>query len=79
MHFVVLIVLLVLFVAGYLGFCSYVAKASVSTAPRDDMFLCEKHGPIAKRHLFQLSGYTEKPISMCPICYDDKMKAAKKA
>jgi hypothetical protein len=70
----------VLVVAGvmYLAFVSHLAKDQVSAAPREDMFLCEVHGPIARRHVLKLEGYTEKPIEYCPICWRDKIKAAEK-
>lgn len=63
-------------IAVYLAITAFDAKYDVSTAPRMDMMVCDKHGPIPKKAVLHLSGLTEKPIEYCPLCFSDKMKAA---
>lgn len=74
----VAVMLFLLLVAGlYLSYVIMVAKDKVSSAPREDMYMCDKHGPIAKKHILKLEGYTEVPIEYCPICWQEKYNAAK--
>jgi hypothetical protein len=64
-------------VAGYLVYAVVSAKCEVDDAPRVDMFNCPKHGLIPAKYTLKLDVMTETPIEFCPMCFEDKMKAAK--
>lgn len=63
--------------AAYLGLVAYGAKHDTEDAPRQDMFVCDKHGLFPKKYAMQLTGVTEEPILQCPMCMEDKFKQAK--
>jgi hypothetical protein len=86
--FIVGAILFVLIV-GYLLLCAWDARHTVSMQPRQEMFLCEKHGPLpigATLVLFEGTmevvkpdgRVVKEPIRACPICFNQKIQAAKK-
>jgi hypothetical protein len=65
------------FAAFYVWCVRWMAKREVSTGPRMDMTICDKHGPVPTSSLLALTGLTdEAPVMTCPICYDHAMKVA---
>lgn len=86
-----------LIVAGFLvGFCvytlivAYVASKSVDGAPRKDMYICDKHGPMPENSTVKLfdgdeldyvtkDGRTKRgPVRMCSICFEERIQTARK-
>lgn len=66
-------------IAGYLLLIAVQAWYEVKDAPRVPMHLCEKHGAIPAKYTLKLSvPIAENPIEYCPMCFEDKMKRAKK-
>jgi hypothetical protein len=53
------------------------AKHLVNSAPKTDMHLCDKHGPIAGKYLMKIDIGGDKPMPYCPRCYEERMKEAK--
>lgn len=63
----------------YLVMVAVQAWYEVKDAPRVPMFLCDRHGAIPAKYTLKLNTpVTEKPIEICPMCFEQKMKAAKK-
>jgi len=58
------------------------AKREVRQAPRIPQFICDKHGMFPTKHAMHITVPSDKGpplvVDMCPMCYDDKMKAAEK-
>lgn len=50
------------------------AIAEVRVTPRIPMFTCDKHGMMRQEHAMDI-GDLGQPLLMCPICYDERMKA----
>lgn len=76
-------------IAGtYLVFVMWAAKHTISAAPREKMFLCDKHGAFLAKHaltiiddaIVQYTDGTEKrePLLYCPFCYEDRIAEAKR-
>lgn len=57
------------FFVFYIGYLILGAFLSVKTAPREEMFICDKHGPLRKQHVISFAG-----IESCPICFHERMK-----
>jgi len=70
---------ILLTIAGYLVLMAIQAWYEVKDAPRVPMMLCPKHGAVPEKYTLKLSvPIADKPIEYCPMCYEDKIKAAKK-
>ena len=64
------------------------ARSSVAAAPRKPMFICDTHGALPESALLTLfdgdmeyesDGKSVRgPIRSCPICFENKVKEAKK-
>jgi hypothetical protein len=82
----------VLFLSGigvYVWALINTAKQHVSNAPREDMFLCDVHGPIPGKSTYVLfDGQEMEQVSedgrtiraqvrQCPICFEAKLKEAR--
>ena len=65
--------ILILAGLGYLAYIGLEAYAEVKAAPREDMLMCEKHGPIRKNGTIDFFG-----TQFCGLCFHDKMSAAEK-
>jgi len=52
--------------------------AKVKMAPREEMFMCDKHGPIRKKHIIKFQIGPDDYVDYCPSCYHQKMSAAEK-
>ena len=63
------------------------ARQEVRALPRKDMFVCDKHGPMAPEATYKLFGgealdvqmgkvVERKPILTCPLCFEENMKRA---
>lgn len=63
---------------GYGVFLVLSAFHEVKDAPRVPMLSCQKHGLIPEKYTLKLETMSEKPIEYCPLCWEDKIKAAKK-
>jgi hypothetical protein len=59
-----------------------VAMAYMGTAkaPRIPMYSCDKHGTFPEKYAVELDsiGITEAPIKLCPMCFEDRFREAKK-
>ena len=65
------------------------AKQHVTNAPREDMFMCDVHGPIPGKATYVLfdgqemeqvsqDGRTQRAlVRQCPICFEAKIKEAR--
>jgi hypothetical protein len=73
-----LITLLIMVVLVWLGFIVYDAKAHTTSAPRTEMFICQKHGTVPHKYLLKLDGLSEIPIDYCPMCMEDRFREARK-
>lgn len=49
------------------------AYIEVKGQPREEMFLCDKHGAISKRHLIKFMDF-----DYCPMCFHEKLSEAEK-
>lgn len=68
----------VITVLVYVVYLVLVARSQVKDAPRVDMMVCQKHGAIPEKYTMKIDALvTEKPIEVCPFCWEEKMKAAK--
>ena len=82
----------ILFLSGigvYVWALINVAKQHVSNAPREDMFICDVHGPIPGKSTYVLfdgqemeqvsqDGRTQRAlVRQCPICFEAKLKEAR--
>ncbi len=65
-------------IAGYLLLVMLQAWFEVKDAPRVPMHLCPKHGAIPAKYTLKLDILAERPIDYCPMCWEDKVKAAKR-
>lgn len=85
--------LFILFLGGlgvYLIVTLWIAAHQVDESPMADMYICDIHGPMPKSNTVTLFGGDEVdhvlpdgktlrgPIRMCPICFEDRIKTAKK-
>ena len=52
----------------YLVYLFLSAFAEVKTSPREEMFMCQVHGPIRKQDCI-----TFIDLPYCPICFNDRM------
>lgn len=78
MYWGVIVSFTLLLVAGaYITFVISLAKREVGDAPRQNMFICDMHGPLAPKYTLKLDIGSEKPIEYCSLCFHEKMKAAK--
>jgi hypothetical protein len=77
MLIIVCILLLLLLAILYIIGVIWVAKKHVATAPRADLFICDKHGAIMDKHVLRMEVGTEQPILYCPLCFNDRMTEAK--
>lgn len=65
---------LVLLAVLYFGYTALRAYLVVRSAPRQDMFICQKgHGPLPKSSLINFVGE-----DYCPICFHQRMRQAEK-
>lgn len=73
--------------AVYWLLLTWEAKASVSEAPKEKMYSCEKHGLFLEKYAMQVGddliqqypdGHEEKgPMLYCPFCFEDRINEAK--
>ncbi len=72
---------------GVLLFCQ--AKSHIGTAPKQEMFLCAKHGALPAKacidintnemeYQLETGETTTRSVLYCPICYEDQIKDAEK-
>lgn len=57
--------------AGLLGWLIWLALGAwltVKTSPREDMYLCPKHGPLRKKNVISFGG-----LDSCPLCFHERM------
>jgi hypothetical protein len=88
-YWIIFGVLILLAVIVYAAAIINTAKQHVNTAPRDDMFLCDIHGPIPGKSTYVLfDGQEMEQVSedgrtiralvrQCPICFEAKIKEAR--
>ena len=72
----------------YLLLVLWAAKRDVAASPRKPMFLCDIHGALPEDSTFTVfddlevqmtDGTTRRqPLRVCPICFENKIKEAKK-
>ena len=70
----------------YLGLTVIAARLDVSHAPREEMFICDIHGPMSIKKTIILFEdlevqYTDgtsqrEPLRSCPICFEEKIRLA---
>jgi hypothetical protein len=86
------IVVLVALLALYVAYMFWEAYVEVKGAPREEMFLCNKHGFLSPKHLitfaeamdigtgkFDQSGkeiIERKKVQYCSLCWHENMKKA---
>lgn len=46
----------------------------VRSAPREEMFLCPKHGPMRQTHTIEFMG-----TPYCPLCWHERMMTMEKS
>lgn len=81
--FIICCIVLVVFTIGYFLFVFMWAKRATAIAPHVDYYTCDTHGPIPVSLCIQVPFGEEYETSegradhftMCPNCYDDRMKA----
>lgn len=62
----------------------YVAWVVITTiietkgAPREEMFLCPKHGPIRAQHCIQFQSSSDTWVKYCSICFHERLTNAEK-
>ena len=61
----------------YLVAMAWDAKHDIKSAPKADMYLCDKHGAFPASYAFNLTGMTDEPIKQCPMCMEDRFKSAR--
>ena len=73
MMFFIAIIFVVACGVGYLIWVWGGAYVEVKAAPREEMFYCDKHGPIRKQHVIKFldSDY-------CPICFHERSSKAER-
>lgn len=54
------------------------ASTDVKNAPRDDMYVCDRHGPFPRKYVMKLDAGLQDPVDYCPFCFEDKMKEARR-
>jgi hypothetical protein len=62
---------IVLGVGGYLAYICLEAWTEVKALPREEMFLCHKHGPIKQEGTIDFFGQ-----KACGLCFHEKLQAA---
>lgn len=77
-YILIVIAVLVVLGLGYLGYMYFASYARMRMAPREEMFLCDKHGPIRKKHIIRFQIAADEFIEYCPRCYHARMSAAEK-
>lgn len=70
-------ILCALLIIGYLVLVAYDARHATDTAPRTDMYTCDRHGLFPRKYALKLTGITEEPIEQCPMCLQLKFQEAK--
>jgi hypothetical protein len=71
----------------YSGLLYWDVKNTVANAPREEMFVCDKHGVFPRKYALNLGDnfevqhtdgrVTQEPLLYCTLCYEDRMKEAK--
>ena len=61
----------------YATVLAYNAWLETKHSPKTPMFECPQHGLIPESVLLKLEGATDKPVSVCPFCFKDRMKRLK--
>ena len=74
LYFLVLLVLLLIGVFAYVWTLCWVARRRVTTEPRKELMTCDKHGPFPKEYAYDVYGAV-----VCPMCFEDSIKAAGKS
>lgn len=88
------LIVIALAVVGYFAYLLWSGWSETAGAPREDMYLCQKHGFIKKEHLiifgepmdvgtgvYDKEGkeiLERKVISYCPLCFHSNMSAAER-
>lgn len=58
---------------GYLVYIALKALTEVKASPREEMFWCEKHGPIRSGGTIEFVG-----VKACGICFHQKLSSAER-
>lgn len=74
----VFLVSVLLLIVIYLLCMVAAAFHEVKGQPRIPMFSCDKHGAVPVKYTLKLNVFSDQPIEVCPLCFEDKMKAAKR-
>lgn len=69
MKWIIGIICFIIVILLYIAYVYLRAKLEVKAAPREDMFMCDKHGAFRKRHLIKFLD-----MEYCPLCFDEKMQ-----
>jgi hypothetical protein len=71
---------IVVIVSSLISFIGVLVDAwhEANNAPKTPMFSCDKHGLIPSKYMLHIpfDGITDKPINVCPMCYEDRCKTA---
>jgi hypothetical protein len=82
------------FVLLYLAYLIYYAYVEVKGSPREDMYLCQRHGFMRRQQLITFSEQMDvivgkdargkdiverKVVEYCPLCWHENMSKAEKA
>lgn len=68
-----LFVMVIIFVALYVGWAILSTWLAVKAAPREEMLLCPVHGPIRKSNAIDFMG---EPF--CSICFHQRLSSAER-
>jgi len=72
-HFIEFFLFLVICGILYVAWICLEAFVEVKGQPREDMWLCDVHGTISKRHLIYFIG-----MPYCPLCFHNRLSSAEK-
>lgn len=74
-----LVVFLVLVLVVFVGIVIE-AWLEVKAAPREEMVICQHHGPIRSSLLLKMPGFNKNdPLSgYCPLCFHETLQKAEK-
>ena len=73
LSFLIVVALFILGASGYLAYVIFSGWAEVKAAPREEMLMCDKHGPIRQNGTIDFFG-----SRFCGLCFHEKLSAAER-
>lgn len=69
MKIIVIAIIVTIAATCYIAYLYLASKAEVTSSPREEMFICDKHGAFRKNQLFKFLD-----DEWCPLCVNEKIK-----